>query len=195
MIKKQYFIFVALAVFILISSGMVSANLLKKQTSTNLTKAANREIYLGSATIYGDGTEENTTVDLNAENDVTIGIDSQTETVDFYITYSMNCSGVTDNGALTLLIQITGVQKGINETITFSEKEGKLIVEDIEVNRRDVLTFEIGGVYTNLNPPFVVSDIAIGGGIINKALMFQNIFKHFVLRFFYSQIIVPLFDI
>ena len=195
MVKKKYYIFVVFAAVILISSGLSSASIIKKVANANFPKTANKQIYLGQASIYGDGVKENTTINLSAENDLSIGIDSQTEIVDFYITYTMTCNGTTDDGAITLLIQINGEQKGTNQTITFDEKEGTLKVENIEVKRRDVLSFQIGGAYTNLNPPFVVSDVSIGGGVISKGFVFQNLFRLGALRYFYSQIIVPLFDI
>ena len=195
MFKKKYFIFVVFATFILISFGLSSASIIKKEANANFPKTANKQIYLGQASIYGDGIEENTTINLSAENDLSIGVDSQTEIVDFYITYTMTCNGTTDNGAITLLIQINGEQKGTNQTITFDKKEGILKVENIEVKRRDVLSFQIIGDYTNILPPFDVLDTSIGGGIISKGFVFQNLFRLGDLRYFYSQIIVPLFDI
>jgi hypothetical protein len=174
---KKLIILGILAIF-LMSSALSSASIIINQNEK--IKLTNKEIYLGQASIYGDGIEENTTIDLTAENDMTIRISSQTEVVNFYIDYTINTTnGLIDNGAISLLIQINGDNKGNNETISFSYDIGKLIVENIEVQRQDLLTFQIAGVYTNLNPPFVVTDITAGGGIINHNSRFQRMFHIF----------------
>ena len=47
-------------------------------------------------------------------------------------------------------------------------EDGKLKLENIEVEWGDILSFEIGVVYTNINPPFVLPGGDIGGGVIGK---------------------------
>jgi len=84
-------------------------------------KKLNKEIFLGTASIYGDGIEENTVIELDAEIDLSIGIDSQTEIVDFYVDYTMTCDSLTDNGIVTLFVQINGDNVGLDEAITFTE--------------------------------------------------------------------------
>jgi len=42
-------------------------------------KTVNKQIYLGQGRLYGNGVEENTTINLTVENDAAIKIDSQTE--------------------------------------------------------------------------------------------------------------------
>lgn len=175
---RKGLIIVGIVAIFLMFTALSSASIIRSQKVT--IKLANREIYLGQATIYGDGIEENTTIDLVAENDLTIGISAQTEVVNFYIDYSIETNnGLIDNGAISLIVQINGDNKGNNETITFTSEAGKLVVEDIEVQRQDLLTFEIVGVYTNLNPSFVVSDITAGGGVINHLLRVQRLFHIF----------------
>ena len=142
----------------------------------------NIQIYLGQATIWGNGTsEENTTVDVVAGDDLTIGISSQTEIVDLYITYDITCDGDYDEGRVYCLLQINGEEQGQREVITVYSESGNLVFEDVEVSRRDILTFEIGAVYANLNPPFVIPNIDIGGGLINRATIFSKICDCFPL--------------
>ena len=118
----------------------------------------NQQIYLGIAHIIGDGIEANTTVNTATENDI----------VDFYINYSMVCNGKTDSGLITLILQINQENKGHSEVATFDLNEGQLFLEKIEINRGDVVSFEIGAVYTNLIPSFVVPSVAVGGGVVSK---------------------------
>jgi len=142
----------------------------------------NKQIYLGQATIWGNGTsEENTTVDVDAEIDLSIGIDSETEIVDFYITYSITCTGEYDDGRVYFLLQINGVSQELINVSTNESDSGNLILEDVEVKRGDKLTFELGAVYTNLFPPFVVPDVDVGGGLINRATIFNKIYYRFPL--------------
>ena len=175
--KKIFFI--GVVAFFLTTAAISSARLINNQKQ--VLNNENREFYLGRASIFGDGLEENTSIELIAENDLTIGISAQTEIVSFYIDYTMNCTGLTDSGAISLLIQINGDNKGNNETLTLTNKTGKLVVEEIEVKRQDILSFEITGVYTNLNPAFVVSDVTIGGGIINHPLKTLKSLKMFTI--------------
>jgi len=128
----------------------------------------NQQIYLGIAHIIGDGTEANTTVNAVTENDIVIKINSETSIVDFYINYSMVCSGTTDSGLITLIFQINQENKGHDEVATVDLKEGQLFLENLEIKRGDVLSFEVGAVYTNLIPSFVVPYVVIGGGVVSK---------------------------
>jgi len=128
----------------------------------------NQQIYLGIAHIIGDGSEANTTVDAVTENEMAIKISSETSLVDFFINYSMVCSGTTDSGLITLIIQINQENKGHVEVATVDLKEGQLFLENLEIKRGDALSFEVGAVYTNLIPSFVVPDVAIGGGVVSK---------------------------
>ena len=140
---------------ILVMSG-ISVLIQAYETKDTLIFNQNQQIYLGVAHIIGDGTEANTTVDAVTENDIIIKISSVTSSVDFYINYSMVCSGTTDSGLITLIIQINQENKGHVEVATVDIKEGQLFLENLEIIRGDVLSFEIGAVYTNLIPSFVV---------------------------------------
>jgi len=154
----------------------------KKTVKNILFNDLNKQIYLGQATIWGNGTsEENTTVDVDAEIDLSIGIDSETEIVDFYITYSITCNGEYDDGRVYFLLQINGVSQDLINASTNESDSGNLILKDVEVKRGDKLTFELGAVYTNLIPPFVVPDIDVGGGLINKATIFNKFCNRFPL--------------
>jgi hypothetical protein len=181
---NKYRIIALIIALILISTGSVIITTqgltLKKQIKTN----ANKEIYLGFATISGDGTKQNTTVDAIAENDLVIKTESETSLVDFYISYNMECSGSTDSGAVSLLVQINQQNKGNNQTATIDFKTGELYVRDVEVSWRDVLTFEISAAYTNGVPAFVIPDLAVGGGVVSKKARSFDFQENILNRFF-----------
>ena len=88
-------------------------------------------------------------------------------------------TGYFDEGRVYFLLQINGESQELQEAITVDSDSGNLILEDVEVSRNDILTFEIGAVYTNLNPPFVVTDIDVGGGIVNRPVLFNLLFEKF----------------
>jgi hypothetical protein len=58
---------------------------------------------------------------------------------------------------------------GHNETITFDDEQGRLYIDEIEVEKGDVFTFELSALYTNIIPPFTVPGTAFGGGWIPRA--------------------------
>ena len=173
---------------LLLGMGTVSNAEVINQKITRQPKTANIQILLGSASIFGDGIEENTVVDAIANDDLTVGIPSQTAIVDFYITYDIVCNGDYDVGRVYFLLQINGESQELQEVIADDSDSGNLILEDVEVSRNDILTFEIGAVYTNLNPPFVVPDIDVGGGIVNRPVLFNLLFEKFpVLSYLLSN--------
>jgi len=164
--NKHRIVTLIIALFLIMTGTAIITHgtVLKKQVTTN----SNQEVYLGFATMSGDGTELNTTVDAIAENDLVIKTESETSLIDLYISYTMECSGVTDSGAISLLVQINQENKGHAEAATLDFKTGDLHIEDVEVTWGDVLTFEISAAYTNGVPPFVIPDVAVGGGVVSK---------------------------
>lgn len=153
--------------FILASTVVITdATVIKKQITD--VKNQNQEIYIGMATIIGDGTELNTTVETAAESGLIIKTESETSLINLNLTYYMECNGLTDSGVTSILVQVNGDLKGHAEAVTVNVKEDNLILENLEVTWGDVLSFEIGAVYTNGFPPFVKSDTAVGGGVISK---------------------------
>jgi hypothetical protein len=187
-INKKFCAVVIVLTLLLLGMGTVSNAEVINQKITRQPKTANIQILLGSASIFGDGIEENTVVDAIASDDLTISIPSQTEIVDFYITYDIVCNGDYDEGRVYFLLQINGESQELQEAITVDSDSGNLILEDVEVSRGDILTFEIGVGYTNLIPPFVVPDVAVGGGIVNRPVLFNLLFEKFpVLSYLLSN--------
>lgn len=180
-------VIMAIISFLLISEAISisNANVIKQQTISDINNiTANKEVHLGWANIVGDGTEDNTTVNVHAENDLIIKTTSKTSYIDFYINYSMLCDGSTDNGVITLLIQINGENIGNDSNITFTNKEDNLTIKNVEVKWGDALSFEIGAIYTNVIPPFVIPAYVIGGGLISKKAVVNEYFnKLSMLRF------------
>ena len=183
--KNRIFCLIIAIFLIMLGAAIISEGAVLKKQITNF-KYQNQEVYLGTATITGDGTELNTTVETTAENDLVIRTDTETSFIDLYITYSMTCNGLTDSGVTTLLIQVNGETKGHNESATLNFKEGDLFFENLEVKWGDVLSFEIGAAYTNGFPPFVESDLAVGGGIISKKARIQSMPNFTIFRLFKS---------
>ena len=126
----------------------------------------NKVVNLGSATIVGDGTKDGSYVDAEARNELYISTNSETSNVDFYISYSMICDGLTDSGLIILAIQINGVNEGSNEVVTADNDEGKFKVTNVQVEWNDILTYEISVIYGNIIPIFTKSIIIPGGGLI-----------------------------
>jgi hypothetical protein len=136
------------------------------ENSIDRLKMNNKEFYLGSASISGDGSSS--VLEAIVDNDLLIDIDSKSEFVDFYIDYEMNCDGPLDEGTITLSIILNGENSSSNLTISLSSKSGRLYVENVEVTRRDSLVFIIGVVYTSLSPIYHNETVATGAGVISK---------------------------
>jgi len=173
-------VIMAIVSFLLILGAITTsnANVIKQSAISNINQiTANKEVNLGWANIVGDGTEENTAVDVDDKNDLIIKTGSKTSYLDFYINYSMFCDGLTDSGLITLLIQINGGKRGNNSIITFTNKEGNLFIKNVEVKWGDVLSFEIGAIYTNIFPSFVKPAYVLGGGLISKKAVVNEYFN------------------
>ena len=186
-INKKFCAVAIVLTLLLLGMGTVSNAEVINQKITRQPKTARIQILLGSASIFGDGIEENTVVDAIASDDLTISIPSQTEIVEFYITYDIVCNGDYDEGRAYFLLQINGEGQEPQEAITVDSDSGNLILE-VEVSRNDILTFEIGAVYTNLSPPHGDLDVAAGGGIVNRPVLFNLLFEKFpVLSYLLSN--------
>lgn len=168
--KQKIIIIIAVILTVLATATMSNAAFTKKQISKIIIPKImdNQEVYLGYANIDGDGTEENSNAEASAEAELTIKISSESSIVDFYIDYSISCKGVTDSGHISILLQINGEQVGHDETIlVVADETGTLSIENIEVHRQDVFSYEIVAVYTNGLPLFTKQDTGIGGGTVN----------------------------
>ena len=151
-----------------------------KQLNRELSfKNVNNQIYLGSAVIIGNGSSS--ILEATAENDLLIRIDSESDIIDFYIDYNMICSGTTDEGIITLTIFIDDSNMSFNVIQTPFNKSGNLIVENIEVNRGEKLTFLINVIYGSIIPPYTNSTSATGIGVINKSTDHDNKFSNYIL--------------
>ena len=153
------------------------------------TNSSNQQIYIGEATIYGDGTEENSSAEVTARTDLVIKIDTNPSLIDLVINYTMDCTGQTDSGVVSVLVQINSQDRGHAEKATFTTESGKLVFENLEVNNGNILSFEIGAVYANVQPTFVIPAAAVGGGvIIKKSRVTPRILDNdFFQRFFILQ--------
>jgi len=141
---------------------------IKKQPIIELnSETINRQVYLGSASIIGDG--NSSILKAVAENDLFIGLGSESSNVDFYITYDMNCTGNTDAGIITLTITINGqnITPKLEQTLT--SKNGTLKIENVKVHRQDTLFFVINVAYASVIPLYSNSTSANGAGTFSKA--------------------------
>jgi len=130
-------------------------------------KNTNKQIYLGYANITGNG---NTSIlDAVAENNLIVGIENKTSYVDFYINYSMNCNGNTDNGQIWLTVAINGQNMTPALATTFNSQNGTLKVENIKVNKHDSFVFIIEVVYASVIPLYINQTRASGAGVVSKS--------------------------
>lgn len=167
--NRKSLIISILAILIVISTATIPITAIEQKSITDLqSDTINRQVYLGFASISGSG--NNSILEAVAENDLAIGIASESGYADFYINYDMNCNGITDEGIITLTISING--ENVTPTIvqTPTSKNGTLKIENIEVHRQDKLTFIINVLYGSLIPLYSNSTSAIGAGVFNKEI-------------------------
>jgi hypothetical protein len=157
------------AILVILSTTTTSNAMSVKQKPIKelISETVNHQVYLGSASIIGNGSSS--TLEAVAENDLLIGLDSESSHVDFYITYDMNCSGTTDGGIITLMVSINGQNITPNIVQTSTSKNGTLKIENIEVNRQDALIFVINVAYGSVIPLYSNSTSATGAGVFSKA--------------------------
>ena len=135
-------------------------------------KLSNREIYLGYATIWGDG--NNSILNAVAENNLRIRTETTTEFVDFYIEYEMNCEGLVDEGIISLTLILNGENVSTNFTQTPFSKNGTLYLHDIEISRGETFGFIINVVYGNVYPFYQNDTSATGAAVVRKNFLFDN---------------------
>lgn len=158
-----------LTILLVLSTATISTTAIKQRSVRDLSsETINRQVYLGFASIIGNGSSS--TLEAVAENDLAIGIGSESGYVDFYINYDMNCSGTTDEGVITLTISINGQNITPNIVQTPTSKNGALKIENVEVHRQDTLMFTIIVVYGSIIPLYGNSTSATGAGVFNKGI-------------------------
>ena len=158
-----------LTILIVLSTATISTTAIKQRSIRDLSsETINRQVYLGFASIIGNG--DSSTIEAVAENDLAIGIGSESGYVDFYINYDMNCSGTTDEGAITLTIFLNDQNTSFNLVQTPTVKNGTLKIENVEVHRQDNLLFMINVGYISIIPLYSNSTSATGIGVFNKGI-------------------------
>lgn len=176
--KSRRYLYSGFVAFLMISlfcSG-INAN-----SSNTPFKTNNDEIYLGYASIWGNGTSN--ILDASAENNLLIKIDSKSEIVDFYINYDMNCEGLTDEGVITLALSLDNENISVNLTQTHKQKTGSLYLHDVEVNRGESLILSINVVYVNLVPLYHNETSALGAAIVPKNKLSTIFFERFPILY------------
>lgn len=127
----------------------------------------NKKIYLGYANITGNGTSS--ILEAVAENNLIVAIENKTSYVDFYINYTMSCNGDTDNGQIWLTVAINGQNVTPALATTFSSQTGSLIIEDVQVSKKDSFSFIIQVLYASIVPLYVNETRVLGAGVVEKA--------------------------
>jgi len=157
------------AILVILSTTTVSNAISVKQQPIKelISETGNYQVYLGSASIIGNG--NSSTLEAVAENDLLIGLGSESSYVDFHIDYDMNCSGIMDEGIITLVVSINGQNITPKIVQTPTSKNGTLKIENIEVNRQDTLIFVINVAYGSVIPLYSNSTSATGAGVFSKA--------------------------
>ncbi len=124
--------------------------------------------YLGYASIYGDG--NNSILEAEAENDLRIRIDSESDLLDFFINFDMTCNGFTDEGIVILTLSLDGENISANVTQTPTSRSGTLFLHDVTVHRGDTFLFVINVIYGNLIPLYHNETQATGAAVISKTV-------------------------
>ena len=182
---KQKIIAVSMATIMvfLVASALGSATSISKKNNEGISPAS-IDVDLGSATIYGDGIEGNSDVDAETEKELTIKISNDPEYLNLKMDYSIQCDGDVDQGRIYLFVQLNGLEVDNVSIIEEGNQNGQITIDNVEVTNGDVLTWEIGTLYTNFDPFFTDQDVDIGATVIIKSRSMQN-------RFFNS----PLYQI
>jgi hypothetical protein len=168
-----------IAIIIMLSSFSIisNASIIDQLNKQDITfKNTNQQIYLGYVIINGNGSNSN--LQAVAENNLLVGINDKTSFVDFYINYTINCSGETDNGQVWLTVAINGQNITPVFFTSFNESDGVLKISNIEVNRQDGFQFIIEVIYASVTPLYTNHTQAIGGGIINKSTNYKIDYKN-----------------
>ena len=157
------------AILVILSTTTISNAMSVKQQPIKelISETVNHQVYLGSASIIGNG--NSSTLEAVAENDLLIGLGSESSYVDFYINYDMNCGGTTDEGIITLIVSINGQNITPKIVQNQTSKNGTLKIENVEVNRQDALIFVINVAYGSIMPLYSNSTSATGAGVFSKA--------------------------
>ena len=172
---------VAIITIILLAGTLSNATVIKLQSTKDFANENfNQQIYLGSASIIGNG--NSSILEASTENDLLIGIDAKSSNVDFYIDYNMNCDGTTDEGVITLTIFINDENKSFNLVQTPESKNGTLKIENVEVHRQDALMFVINVAYGSIIPLYSNSTSATGVGVISKSTHFIERSNDFFIK-------------
>ena len=178
--KKIYTIFV-ITILIFFNFIITVNSDVNKIDSEIYSHNLNKQIYLGYATIIGNGNSSE--LIANLENDLLIKLNTTNSIVDFYIEYNMTCNGLTDEGIITLTILLNDENISFNLVQTPNMKEGLLKVENIEIKNRDALGFRVDVAYASLIPLYSDSISATGFGIVNKERIFpyEIIFRNSII--------------
>jgi len=155
---------------ILITLGVATGTSVKinEKPSEGLS-FADMTINLGSATIFGDGIEENTIVEAVTEKELTIEITSDSVTADLEMTYSMQCTGEVDQAGIYLFVQVNGVNIENISVNTTDSVSGKITVSGVTLSNGNLLTYEIGALYGNADPFFTKGDLDLGAAVVIKS--------------------------
>ena len=175
---------IVLFIFLMLISSISNAAINMRIIDVELnTSTNNRQVFLGSALIIGDGGSSH--LEAIPRKGISIGIDSDSSMVDFYIDYNMTCSGNTDDGWLGLVIGLNGINVSSNAAVIGpleTYKNGTLRIENIEVQRHDALGYWIEVIYTSIIPPHLNETNAYGFGVFSRT---KNI-NHISANLFHS---------
>lgn len=158
--NNNWVVLVVILLFLL--SPLSIAENTNRQTTLNISN----EVYLGYASIVGEGNAS--ILEAVAENDLRIKIDSESGSLDFFINFDMTCNGLTDEGVIALTLSLDGENISANVTQTPTEKSGTLFLHNVGVNRGDTFLFVINVVYGNLIPLYHNETTATGAAVVNK---------------------------
>jgi len=185
--KMNYSLVSVIVLVILLSAGTSLGDVQPEKTSPSHVETVNRQIYLGYASIYGDG--PTSTLYAKAEN-IRIGVASPSETLDFYIDYDITCDGIADSGTITLFIDaLNGINltdAKMNLELVFTKKNGSISIKNFTVKRLDIVTFRIDVLYTSPSHPNLGKNHTESTGYATfsrSTTILSEIYNHPLLQF------------
>ena len=101
--KKLFSILVVMSILLLGSVTVSNAENILKNSAREKPRITNKMITLGSASIFGDGIEGNEIVEAVTEKFAFLRMESNTQTFDFNMSYSIDCDGDDDIGIIIFI--------------------------------------------------------------------------------------------
>ena len=172
--KKLFSILVVMSILLLGSVTVSNAENILKNSAREKPRITNKMITLGSASIFGDGIEGNEIVEAVTEKFAFLRMESNTQTFDFNMTYSIDCDGDDDIGIIIFMVQCGGVTLDEKTVISTGNESGELKIENKIINNNEIFSYQILAIYLNTDPNFNNMKMDAGAAMTTTPRTIQN---------------------